>query len=120
MKKIVYSPDAIEKIQQIGSYVAARFGRQKAKEVKKTITKRIRGLAENEYIGESVEALFGIPTDYRILFVMKNYVFYRVTDSEILIVNVYNEREDFMFKLFGVSSIDEEAEEYWDKMDAEM
>ncbi|MBR2555320.1 MAG: type II toxin-antitoxin system RelE/ParE family toxin [Aeriscardovia sp.] len=117
MKKIEYSPDAIEKIQQIGSYIATRFGRQKAKEVKKTITKRIRDLAENEYIGESVEALFGIPTDYRVLFVAKNYIFYRVTDSEVLIVSVYNEREDFMFKLFGISSIDEDAEAYWDKMD---
>ena len=116
MKKIEYSPDAIEKIRQIGTYISSYCGKQKATEVKKTITKRIRDLADNEYIGESVEALFGIPTDYRVLFVEKNYVFYRVTDSEILIVNVYNEREDFMFKLFGISSIDDDAEAYWDEI----
>ena len=85
--------------------------------MKKTITKRIRDLAENEYIGESVEALFGIPTDYRVLFVAKNYIFYRITDCEILIINVYNEREDFIFKLFGISSIDDDAEAYWDEIE---
>lgn len=117
MKKIEYSPNAIEKIQQIGSYIAAHFGRTKATEVKKNITKRIRDLADNENIGESVEALFGIPTDYRVLFIAHNYVFYRVTTTRILIVNVYNEREDFMFKLFGISSVDTDAEKYWDDIE---
>ena len=117
MKRIEYSPDAIEKILQIGSYISVRFGKAKAKEVKRTITRRIRDLGENENIGQSVEALFRIPTDYRVLFVAKNYVFYNVTDSSIHIVNIYGEREDFMFKLFGISSIDEDSEAYWDQIE---
>ena len=30
-----------------------------------------------------------------------------------------HEKEDFMYKLFGVSSVDEEAEAYWDDIDYE-
>ena len=33
--------------------------------------------ADNEKIGASVEEMFGVPCDYRYLFVAKNYVFYR-------------------------------------------
>lgn len=117
MKKIQYSPDALEKIQKIESYIATRFGRTKAKEVKRMITKRIRDIAVNDNIGESVEALFGIPTDFRFFFVKPNYIFYRVTATEIRIINIYNEREDFMLQLFGIGSIDETGEDYWNNID---
>ena len=117
MKRIEYSPEALEKIQQLGSYIASRFGRTKAKEVKKIITKRIRDLGKNENIGQSVEALFGIPTDFRVLFVAHNYIFYRSDSTTIYVVKVYNEREDFLYHLFGVSSIDEDAESYWDDVE---
>ncbi len=117
MKRIEYSPEALEKIQQIGSYIASRYGRTKAKEIKKTITRRIRDLGDNENIGQSVEALFGIPTDYRVLYVAHNYVFYRSDSTTVYVVKIYNEREDFLYHLFGISSVDEDSEEYWDTME---
>lgn len=35
----------------------------------------------------------------------------------IQIVNIYNEKEDFMYKLFGLDSVDEESEDYWDDIE---
>lgn len=31
------------------------------------------------------------------------------------IVNIYNEREDFMMDLFGISTTSSESEEYWEE-----
>lgn len=44
MKKVVYSPDAIEKIQKIERQVRAEYGDNTARKVKKAITTRIRSL----------------------------------------------------------------------------
>ena len=117
MKKIVYSPDAIEKIQNIERHVRAEYGNKTAEKVKKTITARIRSLQRLEGQGVSMYDLYGVTPDYRRLFVAHNYIFYLLEGETIQIVNLYNEKEDFMYKLFGISSIDEEAEAYWDDID---
>ncbi|MCM1528239.1 MAG: hypothetical protein NC091_13470, partial [Bacteroides sp.] len=63
--------------------------------------------------GVSVESVLGIPCDYRMLYVRHNYVFYQIETDTIKITDIYNEREDFMWKLFGIKTTTEEAENYW-------
>jgi len=65
--------------------------------------------------GSAVLDLFDGVTDYRYLFVSRNYVFYRIEDECIRIVNIYNEKEDFMWQLFGVDTTPQETIEYWDE-----
>ena len=117
MKKIVYSLDAIENIQEIDRRIRREFGSSIAQKVKKEITNRIRSLAKMEGQGVSMFDLYGITPDFRRLYVAHNYVFYLIEDDAIQIVNVYNEKEDFMYKLFGISSVDDEAENYWDDIE---
>ena len=117
MKKIVYSPDAIEKIQKIERQVRAEYGNETAQKVKKSITARIRSLQSIERQGVSMYDMYGVTPDYRRIFVAHNYIFYLLEGKMIQIVNLYNEKEDFMYKLFGISSIDEKAEAYWDDID---
>ena len=80
-----------------------------------TITNRLHRLQEYEESGVSICNLYGIDTDYRYVFVAHNYVFYRITADSIRILNIYNEREDFMLDLFGVNSVDATGEAYWDE-----
>ncbi len=61
-------------------------------------------MQDNELLGVSVQAMFGVETEYRYIFVAHQYVFYRVTETEIRIVNMYHESEEFMEKLFGTPS----------------
>ena len=65
MKKIVYSPDAIEKIQQIERRIRAEFGSNVADKVKKTIIKKIRSLKKMEKLGISMYDMYGVTPDYR-------------------------------------------------------
>ena len=115
MKKIKYTPDAADKLRNIKSTITTQYGSKKAKEIVGEITKAIRGLEENEEKGPLVEAMFGVPSDYRYLFISKNYVFYDIESDTIRVINIYNEKEDFMWLLFGVDTTSQETIDYWGK-----
>ena len=42
-------------------------------------------------------------------------MFYRIEENRIIIVEMFDDREDFMYKLFGIRSISQESSEYWDE-----
>ena len=77
--------------------------------------KCIRDLQQFENKGVSVERVLGIPCDYRMLYVQHNYVFYKVEADVVKITDIYNEKEDFLWKLFGIKTTMEETEKYWEE-----
>ena len=115
MKKLKYSPDYIEKIRNLKKRLTSHFGSAVSNRVIKEIGTQVRALRNNENLGYSVSDMYGVDTDCLCIFICKNYVFYRVDDESIYIVNIYNEREDFMMDLFGIRTTSEETEEYWDE-----
>ncbi len=113
MKVLRYSQDYREKIIKMRKYIDSYFGKIKRKEVFTKINSRIHEVRENENIGISVKNMFGIDTDYYYIYVAKNYIFYRIDDEQIYIVNIYDEREDYMWKLFRIKTTSQETEDYW-------
>ena len=115
MKKIKYTPDAADKLRELKKAITQSYGADKAIEIDKKITDPIRELGTNEKNGPAVSQMFGVDTDYRFLFISHNYVFYRIEDECIRIVNLYHEREDFMWKLFGIETVQQETLDYWNE-----
>lgn len=101
MKKIKYTPDAADKLREIKRAISQEYGADVEKKIVKSITDAIRGLCDYEEKEPEVSKMFNVVTDYRYLFVSKNYVFYRIEDKYIRIINLYHEKEDFMWQLFG-------------------
>lgn len=82
-------------------HVTQKFGTDTANKVIREMTKSLRDLQQFENKGVSVEKVLGIPScDYRMLYVPHNYVFYQINADAIKITDIYNEKEDFMWKLF--------------------
>lgn len=79
------------------------------------MTRSFRDLQQFEFKGPSVESALGIASDYRYLYVQHNYVFYRVEGDTVRIIDIFNEKEDFMWKLFGIKTTAQETEDYWDE-----
>ena len=104
MKKIQYTPDAADKLRELKKAISKEYGAESAQKIVKTITDAIRGLREYEEKGPEVSKMFDVVTDYRYLFVFKNYVFYRIEDEYIRIINLYHEKEDFIRQLFGIDT----------------
>jgi hypothetical protein len=73
----------------------------------------IVALCDYEEKGPEVSKLFDVMSDYRYIFVSKNYVFYRIEEKYIRIINLYHEKEDFMWQLFGVDTTPQESLDYW-------
>lgn len=115
MKKIKYTPDAADKLRELKKAITQSYGADKAIEKVKKITDAIRDLGTNEKKGPAVSRMFDVDTDYRVLFISHNYVFYRIEDECIRIVNLYHEREDFMWKLFGIETVQQETLDYWNE-----
>lgn len=103
--KIRYSPDASGKLRHIRKYAGQ-------KRISK-ITKSIRGLVGTPHKGSTVESMLGISIPYYFLHVEHHYIFYRVEKEIIFISDIYNEREDFMQKMFGMKLRTQESQDYW-------
>lgn len=114
MKKIKYSPDAADKLRVIKQGISDLYGKSIASKILKIITKQIRKLEMNDKLGLSVESMFDIPSEYRYIYVMHNYIFYKVEHDYIRIINIYYEKEDFMWQLFGIDTTPHETYTYWD------
>lgn len=115
MKKLKYSPDAADKLRALKKDISEQYGIDKARQVMKSITDATNSLVLFEKKGPAVSELFDVVTDYRYLFVSRNYVFYRIEDEYIRIVNIYNEKEDFMWQLFGIDTTMQETIDYWNE-----
>ncbi len=100
MKKLIYSPESIQKIEKIREYLKEEFGPKIAKEKEKNLKSRITSLKRFPNQGISLHDFYGFKTDYRQLYVPPNYVIYRIIDDKIIIFNLYYDREDYIEKLF--------------------
>ena len=114
MSKLIYTPKALDDLQGIKTYVAGQFGEGKAKACIKEITSTAKQLEMFPEEGLRLEDLIKYPTDYHYLFIKPNYVFYRVEGDTIRVIRILNEKQDFLQILFGMNSISEEGEDYWE------
>lgn len=111
--KLKYSPDASDKLKELKRQISASYGSEKATRVVSKIMREIRELQDNPKKGPSVEAMLGIPTSYRFLHVEKNYAFYRIDTDTIYVTAIYNEREDFLWKMFRVNLRTQDSTDFW-------
>lgn len=56
---------------------------------------------------------YGLNCDYFMLFMEHNYFIYRITDEMIMILEIFNEKEDFMRQMFGIVTTSQETIDYW-------
>ena len=83
----------------------------------KEIATTVRQLEMFPDEGPYLQDLIEYPTDYHYLVVKPNYIFYRIEGDTVRIIRILNEKQDFLQILFGISSISEEGENYWEEME---
>ena len=105
--KVKYSPDAVEKLREIKMI----FGDKNYKNIRTTI----KGLSDMPEKGTLVEKYIDIPNPYRFLHISQHYIFYRIDEkaSIVKITDIFNEREDFLHTMFGISLRTQESRDYW-------
>jgi plasmid stabilization system protein ParE len=111
--KVEYSQIVRKKMKVLKKYLTDSFGENNAKKGIKQITSSIKKLGNHPDMGIDLSGMFGVDTDYKYLYVNHNYMFYYVEEDKVIVAEMFDEREDFMYKLFGISSESEESVDYW-------
>ena len=114
MRTIEYSQIARRKLKELREYLRREYGEAISSKIVKGITEKVRGLSMFPEKGVSISKLYdSIETDYYYLFVNQNYIVYRFDDKQVVVAQVFNEKEDFMKTLFGVSGRTQESIDFW-------
>lgn len=50
---------------------------------------------------------------YRFLHVEQNYAFYRIENDTVYVTDIYNEQEDFMWRMFRVNLRTQDSIDFW-------
>jgi hypothetical protein len=101
MKKLIYSPDYQEKIIQLRNDLDLKYGQKTREKVLAEIDHRIQLLKTYNYLGISLREKYGFDCDFYHIYVANNFVFYEVEEESINIINMYNEREEYIIKFLG-------------------
>ena len=113
MKKVEYSQLVKRKLLKLKTKLTSEYGEQKAKEILTAMADHVDTLGKHEKSGVCISRMYDIDTDYWYLFTDHNYFIYRIETKKVIIVQMFNEREDFMMKLFGLSGRTQQSIDYW-------
>lgn len=114
-RKIIYSGIALEKRKAIKRDIKEKYGQERADKFSGNISRALAKLKKFPESGTSLRKTYQLDCDYYMLFIEHNYFVYRITDEAILILQVFNEREDFLFQMFGIITISQDTLDYWDE-----
>ena len=114
-KKIVYSETALSKRKAIKKDIKEKYGKERADKFSEHISKSIAELKKFPELGVSLQEKYSFDCDYYMLFIEHNCFIYRILDDLILILEIFNEKEDFMYQLFGVITTSQDTLDYWDE-----
>lgn len=112
-RKIVYSEVALSKRKAIKKNIKDNYGKEGADRFSAHISKTLSELKRFPDMGVSMREKYGLDCDYFILFIEHNYFIYRITDEMIMILEIFNEKEDFMWQMFGIVTTSQETIDYW-------
>ncbi|MBD5158026.1 MAG: type II toxin-antitoxin system RelE/ParE family toxin [Butyrivibrio sp.] len=114
MLKLEYSQTVRKKLKLLKAELTQSYDEDKATAIIVKIVKSIRRLQIFPQSGAAVSSQYGVECNYRYIFAEHNYFFYRVRDKDtVLILEMFNEKEDFMRNLFGIITTSQETMDYW-------
>lgn len=113
LRKIAYSAIALSKRKAIKRDIKTVYGQTVADRVSKNISDTLAELKKFPNMGIPMREQYDLDCDYHMLFVEHNYFIYRILEDTIMILEVFNEKEDFMYQLFGIVTTTQETIDYW-------
>lgn len=113
LRKLEYSQIVRRKLKELKAELADKYGNEFASKSIKEMTTALRRLEQFADSGVRIAEMYDSDTDYYYVFVRHNYFIYRIEPQKIIVAQMFNEREDFMMKLFGMSGRTQESIDYW-------
>lgn len=112
-RKIAYSEIALSKRRAIKQEIKEKYGKERANKFSRNVSETIAKLKQFPEMGVSLREKYDLDCDYYMLFIEHDYFIYRIMNNMVLILEIFNEKEDFMFQLFGIVTTSQDTLDYW-------
>ena len=113
MRKVVVSQIVRRKMTSLRKRLLDQFGEEVSKKAISEITDAIADLGQFPEKGIDISKMYGIETAYYYLFFKHNYIIYRFDEKTVTVLQMFDEKEDYMNTLFGISGRTQESIDYW-------
>lgn len=114
-RKIIYSEIALSKRRAIKRDIKEKYGKDRADIFSRHISEKLAELKKFPELGVSMRGKYDLDCDYYMFFIEHNYFIYRILEDMIMILEIFNEKEDFMYQLFGIVTTSQDTLDYWDE-----
>lgn len=115
LMKLAYSAIALSKRKAIKRGIKEKHGQQVADRVSGRISKVLAELKKFPQMGVSMWERYALDCDYYMVYIEHNYFIYRILDDTVLILEIFHEKEDFMYQLFGIETTSQDTIDFWGK-----
>jgi hypothetical protein len=113
MLDVIYSDIVKEKLAVLQGKLIIMQGEGKAKKTMEAIVDSLDNLGLYQ-IGDSIKDRYNIdcPKDWYILYSHMNYFVFKRTDEQVVVLQMFDYRQDFIYELFGIKTWN--SNDYWD------
>ncbi len=112
-RQLEYSHIAKNKLLDIRVDLSKKYGDDFSKKTISKILKSLRQLEEHSHKGIRISEMYEVDSDYYYVFLNHNYFIYRIEEDKVIIVQIFHEKQDFIYKLFGISGRTQESIDFW-------
>ena len=98
MAKLEYSQIVRRKLKKLRSELTQAYGESGSQKIMGKITKGIRRLEAFPQSGTRISSQYDVESDYSYIFVEHNYFVYRILEDSVVILEIFNEKEDFVYQ----------------------
>ena len=113
MRQVEISQIVRKKLLSLKEDLSERFDENVAGKAIASLVSAMDSLSLFPEKGVSILNIYNLETDYYYLFSAHNYIVYRFDDTTVTILQLFDERQDFMKTLFGLSGRTQESIDYW-------
>lgn len=89
------------------------FSEDVSKKALISLTEAMENLGLFPEKGVRISEMYDVDTDYYYLFSNHNYIIYRFDEEQVVVLELFDERQDYMNTLFGVSGRTQESIDFW-------
>lgn len=115
MRKVIYSDIVKSKLKSLKDRLIVIQGMKKGTKTIKSIVSMLDSLGEFAEKGVPIKEKFDVdcPTNWYLIYSNRNYFVYSITEKQINVLEMYDNRQDFMNELFGIEMRSFESIRFW-------
>ena len=114
MYNVLIEPEVKTRLKELKTLLLQSQGEKKGLKTFQEIISAVDNLQLYE-LGTSIRERYFVdcPDNWYLLYTNKNYLIFSRTVDTVKVLKIYDERQDFIYDLFGIEMRSQESKDYW-------